>query len=424
MTPAVQRADASALIPAPIVTEIFKGMRERSIVMQAFREIGVPVTTTSMPVLDGLARAFFRKGDTGLSQADKLLWGSRSIVVDDLDVLIPIPDVVVMDSQFDIWGEVRDQAMEALANRLDLAVLRGEGAPTSFPTNVVSQIGTASQTRTRGTAAAAAGGIAEDLNQVMAFLENKGFNPTHFGADLALKSRLRTARDTTGQKLLDISAGEIEGLPIIFGMGGGWSLAAPATGDPELICFDRSNFVLGIQKQITWDILEHGVITDANGNIIWNLAQQKLKALRLSIRVGWQVANYMTRAAANSGTNEVKRIVISGVTTIGPGTFRVAFGGLWTRPMIVDITAANMQAELERLGTIGRDNVSVARSGSTPNFTYDITLKGSLGSQDITDEFTAENVTATTTGTPAFTITAPTAGVAPTKFPAASLLRP
>jgi len=82
-------------------------MRQNSIVMQAFREIPVPVTTTSMPVLQGLATAFFRKGDTGLSQGDKLAWEAKTIVCDDLDVLIPIPDVVAADTQFDTLAERR-----------------------------------------------------------------------------------------------------------------------------------------------------------------------------------------------------------------------------------------------------------------------------------------------------------------------------
>jgi len=432
LTPAIQRADAAALVPAPTVSEIFDGMRQNSIVMQAFREIPVPVTTTSMPVLQGLATAFFRKGDTGLSQGDKLAWEAKTIVCDDLDVLIPIPDVVAADTQFDMWAEVRPQAIEALSNRLDVAVLRGEGAPSTFPTNVFSAIGTASQTRTRGTAAAASGGIAEDINQVMAFLESKGFVPSSFGADLQMKARLRSARDTTGQKLLDVRnevidgrmVASIEGLPVYFGMGGGWSLGAPTTGDPEMIAFDRSNFVLGVQRQMSWDILREAVITDANGNILFNLALQKMRALRLSIRVGWQVANYMTRQAKASGTNEVQRIAISGITTIGPGTFKISFGGLTTRAIVYDATAAVVQAELERLGTIGRDNVAVARSGSTPNFTFDITYKGAMGSQDITDVVSAAGDVAVTTGTPAFTITTPTAGVAPVKFPAAALIRP
>jgi hypothetical protein len=55
--------------------------------------------------------------------------------------------------------------------------------------------------------------------------------------------------------------------------------------------FDRNEFVLGVRQDITWKLLDQAVIQDGSGNIVYNLAQQDMVALRMTMRVGWQVAN-------------------------------------------------------------------------------------------------------------------------------------
>jgi hypothetical protein len=62
-------------------------------------------------------------------------------------------------------------------------------------------------------------------------------------------------------------------------------------GRPGVFALDGSQFVLGVRKDITLKVLTEAVIQDNTGAIIYNLAQQDMTALRLTFRVGWQVAN-------------------------------------------------------------------------------------------------------------------------------------
>jgi hypothetical protein len=107
-----------------------------------------------------------------------------------------------------------------------------------------------------------------------------------------MRGKLRGARDTTGQKLLDVSTNEIEGQPIYYGARGLWGTGA---GDAELIAGDFSQAILGVRSDITWTLITQGVITDENKDIIYNLPQQDMVALRAVFRVAFAVPNVVNR---------------------------------------------------------------------------------------------------------------------------------
>jgi hypothetical protein len=71
-------------------------------------------------------------------------------------------------------------------------------------------------------------------------------------------------------------------------MRGLWPTGA---GAAQAIAFDPSEFVVGVRQDVTWKLLDQAVIQDNTGAIVYNLAQQDMVALRLTMRVGWQVAN-------------------------------------------------------------------------------------------------------------------------------------
>ncbi len=144
----------------------------------------------------------------------------------------------------------------------------------------------------RGTNNAAAGGIAEDLNQLVGLVEADGFDVNGAVASRTYRRILRSARDTTGQKLLDVAAGTVDDIDIQYAMRGLWPTGLSAA---ELFVGDWDQFVLGIRRDITFEIFKEGVIQDNTGAIIYNLMQQDMSALRVTFRVGWQVANPMTR---------------------------------------------------------------------------------------------------------------------------------
>ena len=59
--------------------------------------------------------------------------------------------------------------------------------------------------------------------------------------------------------------------------------------------------IMAIGVYITYKVLDQAVISDAQGKIIHNLAQQDMVALRCVMRLGWQLPNPVTQIGSSSG---------------------------------------------------------------------------------------------------------------------------
>lgn len=284
----VSRTDVQALIPEDVAGEILTYAIEESAAMSLFRRITLSSNMQRMPVLSALPVAYFVAGDTGLKQTTEQAWANKYLHVEEIAAIVPVPEAVLDDSNYDIWGEIRPRLSEAVGRTLDAAIFFGTNKPATWPTDIVTAAIAAGNTFNRGVSTQAQGGIAEDLNQVMGLVEADGFDVNGFVSRRTYKSKLRGVRDTTGQKLLDMSTSSIEGAPIRFVMPGMWPTGA---GSTELIAGDWSESVLGVRRDLTFKLLDQGVISDDSGNVIINLPQQDTVALRVVARFAWQVPN-------------------------------------------------------------------------------------------------------------------------------------
>jgi hypothetical protein len=82
----------------------------------------------------------------------------------------------------------------------------------------------------------------------------------------------------------------LDGMPIIYAMRGLFPTAIGGVS-PRAFFLQRDQFVVGVRQDISFKLFTEGVIQDQTGSIIYNLMQQDMSAMRLTFRVGWQVAN-------------------------------------------------------------------------------------------------------------------------------------
>jgi HK97 family phage major capsid protein len=284
----IGRSNVAPLIPEDVSREIISNLSDSSAALRLFRSVTMSTNQQRMPVLAALPTAFFVTGDTGVKQTTEAAWANKFLFAEEIAAILPIPEAVLDDSGYDIWGEVQPLMVDAIGRVLDAAIFFGTNKPASWPSDMATAAIAAGNTFNRGTSSAAAGGIAEDINQLMGLVEADGYAINGFTSRTTYKSRLRSARDTTGQKLLDVSNNSIEGEPIVYAMPGLWPTGS---GSAELFAGDWTQGIIATRQDITWKVLDQAVITDAGGVIQYNLPQQDMVAMRVVARFAWQVPN-------------------------------------------------------------------------------------------------------------------------------------
>ncbi len=256
-----------------------------SAVLQLGTRIPVATTQTRFPVLSALPIAYFVTGDTGLKQTSKVAWANKYLNIEEIATIVPIPEAVLDDAGFDVWGSIQPLMEAAISRVLDAAVLFGTSAPASWPTNIVTAAIAAGNVVTRGTNNAAAGGLHQDLSDLLGTVEADGIMPDGAIGNVTLKARMRGVRDTTGQTIMPPAD-----LPeTTYALPGLWPTGLSAA---ELIvgAFKQS-LVVGVRQDMTYKLLTESVIQDNTGAIMYNLSQQDMIAMRLVFRVGWAVSN-------------------------------------------------------------------------------------------------------------------------------------
>lgn len=289
---------------------VMDGLENTSAARTMFRNIRVGKASQRFPVLSALPLAYWVNGDTGLKQTTEIAWANKFVQIEELAVIVPVPQNVMDDSDFDIWAEARPKVGEAIDRALDSAIFFGLNAPASFPTNVRAAATAAGNQTVAGTATQAEGGFFGDLDALIGQVEDDGFDVNGYVANRTVRGRFRRARNVQGDRIdrdrVSGSFTEFDGAPIAYTMDGLWPLAAPdpdgagagvATNGVLAFAGDwKRQFILAIRKDVTYEVFREGVVQDNTGAIVYNLMQQDMVALRVTFRAGWQVANTINYA--------------------------------------------------------------------------------------------------------------------------------
>lgn len=290
------RADAEAIIREQVVSNIFQDAPKHSVFLSMAKKLpNMTSNQTRMRVLDFLPTAYWVNGDTGMKQTTRQAWDNVFINAGELAVIVPISDAVLSDAEFDIFGEVTPRVMEAIGQKVDAAVIFGDNRPAEWGLDIISRARQAGNNVSPAT-----GKDYYDLilgeNGVFAKVEDDGYGVTGALAPMTFKSKLRGLRDTTGQPIFksnmqDVARYSLDGAPITFPENGAFY-----ANIAQLVVGDFSQAVYAIRQDITVKILDQGIIQDPDTKeIIYNLAQQDMTALRIVFRMGWALPNPATR---------------------------------------------------------------------------------------------------------------------------------
>lgn len=282
----VSRTDAAALVPEEVSNAMQTNLEAKSAALDNGLTIPLSRNQTRFPVLSALPTAYFVSGDTGLKQTTEAAWDNKYMYVEEIATIVPIPEAVLDDAGFDVWGQIQPLMEDAIVRALDAAIIFGTNAPTTWATegNLVGKAVAAGNVVARGANAASAGGLHQDLSDTVAKVEEDGFVPNGAIGNITVKGRLRGVRDTTGQTIAlpdDIPSPS-------YALPGLWPTGVNAA---EYLVGDWTKLVVGVRQDMTYKLITEGVITDNTGAIIYNLPQQDMVAMRLVFRAAYAVAN-------------------------------------------------------------------------------------------------------------------------------------
>ena len=297
----ISRTDLSGLIPEPVTREIIQGVTEGSAVLSMGRKLpNMTSKTVAMNVLDALPTAYFVNGDSGTKQTTKMAWDKKTIYAEEIAVIVPIPEAVLDDSNYDIWGEVRPRLVEAFGKVIDAAILFGTNKPSTWRAGIVATATASSNTVTPTS------DIFEDIMGVdglIAKVEADGYMPNGVMAGIPMRAKLRGVEDTTHQPIFkqDFQSKtqySLDGMRMEFPMNGAFDTTAA-----QMIVGDWNQLVYAIRQDITFKIFTEGVVQDpSDGSIVYNLMQNDMVALRAVMRLGWEIPNPINAFNASNST--------------------------------------------------------------------------------------------------------------------------
>lgn len=291
----VDRTDSAGLIPIEYSMEMANAIAsEGSYVMRLGRRLrNMSRYQATMPVMSALATAYFVNGDTGLVQTTEVSWEDVIVTAEPIAAIVPVPKDVLNDQAIPIWNEVRTELVTACGVAIDQAMLYGTNKPGTWPSAIVTAAAAASHSVSLATK--------DDLYQalldeggVFSLVEEDGFQVNGAIAHTTMKGKLRGCRTTDGQPIFNPNpamAGEytLDGQPTYFPKTGVTSSLYP------LIAGDWQQLAYAIREDMNFEVATQGVITDASGNVIYNLFQQRMAAIMVTMRLGFALPNPINR---------------------------------------------------------------------------------------------------------------------------------
>jgi len=378
----IKRSNVEALSSIPrIVSEVVEGVVTQSKALQLLTRL--PNMTTKqakMSVLGMLPEAYWVNGDTGLKQTTNAMWKNKFITAEEIAVIVPIPEAVLDDSDYDIWGQIKPRIVEAFGKKIDQAIFVGKDKPASFREGLIPSIINAGASIKAGDDK-----LFIQISKAMGKVEQSGFDVTGLLGGTGLKQAFREGLvDNNGNPL---QSSDVTNLTKMYSDNGSWD-----NTKAKFIVGDFKQAVYSIRQEITFKFLDQSVITDADGKVVLNLAQQDCVALRVVMRLGWEVPNPINAENPDEETRFPFALV---EPATAPTTYNVTFtvkddAGT---PVVVEGAEVVMGGQTKKTNASGQ---AVFKSLGSANYTYVVMKDGyklTTGNVDVTSSAVSVAVT-------------------------------
>ncbi|MEH7078499.1 phage major capsid protein [Bacillus velezensis] len=232
-------------------------------------------------------------------QTSKAQWLTAKMISKKLGVIIPVSKEFLRYSVTDFFTQMRPAIAEAFAIKFDQAALFGVDSPFAKGVSVFEKIKESGNT----IALNSLGNLYDELNGVMALVEDADKDVNGFTTTRRFRQKLRGTKDGNGLPIFNDATGgatqQALGLPIGYADSKSWDYEKAA-----LLAVDWNYTRYGIPQGMEYKISEDATLTtivDADGNPI-NLYERDMVALRVTQQVGFMTLTDDAFAAITPAT--------------------------------------------------------------------------------------------------------------------------
>lgn len=301
----ISRSEVATLIQEAYADTLLNSAVQGSTVLSAFQTINMGTKTTHLPILATLPEAGWvsesSSSAAGVKPQSEVTWADRTLVAEEIAVIIPIHENVVDDATVSILSEVARLGGQAIGKKLDQAILFGYDKPVSWVSKSLAQAATDSgQVVTNVPGPANENDLVGSSNQVAEAIAASGYAPDTVLAALAMRYRIANLRSTYGEPVfqpqgapgLDPAANAgFNGFNAYFNRNGAWD------SDIEAIIVDSSRVKIGVRQDITVKFLDQATLGTGASQV--NLAERDMVALRMKARFAYVLGDGATSIGAN-----------------------------------------------------------------------------------------------------------------------------
>ena len=287
----ISRSEVATLIQEGYADTLLTSAEEASTALAAFPNVPMGTKLTHLPVLATLPEADWvsesATDSAGVKPTSQVTWEDRTLVAEEIAVIIPVHENVLDDATVDILGQLARSGGQAIGKKLDQAVLLGIDKPASWVSPALLPAAVAaSQTVAVVDGNANTSDIPGAVNQVAEMVATEGWAPDTMVSSLALRYRVANLRNADGDPIFRDES--FAGFRTFFNRNGAWD-----TDSATALIVDSSRVRIGVRQDITVKLL-----TEATVNGI-NLAERDMVALRFKARYAYVLGTAATSMGAN-----------------------------------------------------------------------------------------------------------------------------
>ncbi len=275
----ISRTTSGVDLPKQVSSEIWATAQEQSAVMAVSRQISLPGSGLSIPVITGDAQAAW-VAETAAKPVSRATLGQKVMTPYKLAVIEPFSDEFRRDLP-GLYAELARRLPGALAKKFDETVLGGTAPGSGFDVLSSAPAMTVDGTNTY-----------QDLVAVFNAVAAAGGNLSHWIASPSLQGALLASVDGFGRPLFTASAntegavGQILGRPV-YGTRGALQKSTTVGDDTGVAGDFAGSATYGTVEGVKVSVSDQATLDDGGTQI--NLWQQNMFAIRAEIEVGFIV---------------------------------------------------------------------------------------------------------------------------------------